>query len=81
MQNSLRREQPKAQGTHQSDQLCPQHPRFCRGRSRRSLPLIGIGSKVAEFYQHYQATKIKQQVTDYDDLLELYYNFCENTPI
>ena len=33
--------------------------------------IVGIGSKVAEFYQHYQATKLKQQVTDYDDLLEL----------
>ena len=33
--------------------------------------IVGIGSKVAEFYKHYQATKLKQQVTDYDDLLEL----------
>lgn len=42
--------------------------------------IVGIGSKVAEFYQHYQATKIKQQVTDYDDLLELLLQLLREHP-
>ena len=42
--------------------------------------IVGIGSKVAEFYQHYQATKLKQQVTDYDDLLELLLQLLREHP-
>ena len=42
--------------------------------------IVGIGSKVAEFYQHYQATKLKQQVTDYDDLLELLVQLLREHP-
>ena len=42
--------------------------------------IVGIGSKVAEFYKHYQATKLKQQVTDYDDLLELLLQLLREHP-
>ena len=31
----------------------------------------GIGQKVEAFYKHYKKSKLSQQVTDYDDLLEL----------
>ncbi len=42
--------------------------------------IVGIGSKVAEFYAHYKATKLKQQVTDYDDLLELLLQLLREHP-
>lgn len=42
--------------------------------------IVGIGSKVAEFYQHYQESKLKQQVADYDDLLELLLKLLREHP-
>lgn len=39
--------------------------------------IVGIGKKIEAFYKHFKETKIKQQVADYDDLLELLLELLE----
>lgn len=44
---------------------------ICDEASDRYPFIEGIGEKVEAFYKHYKKSKLSQQVTDYDDLLEL----------
>ena len=40
----------------------------------------GLGEQVHAFYKHFKETKIKQQVADYDDLLELLLELFKKSP-
>ena len=51
------------------------------GVAEDRYPLIaGIGLKITEFYKHYKESKLQQQVTDYDDLLDLLLKLFKENP-